>query len=287
MPFEVSTHARDRSARDGAELRDADLEVRQQLEQERLELLVGAVDLVDQQHRRLFAPDRGEQRALQQVALGEDVLLDRVGVLADAFARLDGEELALIVPLVERGVLVEALVALQADQLGAVHGGERLGDLGLADAGLAFEQQRPLEELHQPQRGRDVAVGDVADGGEAVGDGVARKRHGQSTVLYCAARRRRGPANHDPGYGKPRRSAPQRTGGRLLASSPDCTAEPRQHGRYACSPSLSAAIQVRQWSCGIGMWVEPRNAKASFTALAKHGTPPTFGLSPTPLAPIG
>jgi hypothetical protein len=35
------------------------------------------------------------------------------------------------------------------------------------------------------------------------------------------------------------------------------------------------------------MWVLPRNANASFTALEKHGTPPTFGLSPTPLAPIG
>src|SRR5262245_51586022 len=56
---------------------------------------------------------------------------------------------------------------------------------------------------------------------------------------------------------------------------------------YACRPNLSAAIQVRQWSCGIGMWVEPRNLKASFTALAKHGTPPTLGLSPTPLAPMG
>ena len=57
-----------------------DLEVRQQLEQEGLELLVGAVDLVDQQHRRLELPDGGEQRALEQIALGEDLLLDRVGV---------------------------------------------------------------------------------------------------------------------------------------------------------------------------------------------------------------
>src|SRR3954451_6568864 len=55
----------------------------------------------------------------------------------------------------------------------------------------------------------------------------------------------------------------------------------------SCSPSRSAAVQVRQWSCGIAMWVEPRNLKASLTALAKHGTPPTLGLSPTPLAPIG
>ena len=50
---------------------------------------------------------------------------------------------------------------------------------------------------------------------------------------------------------------------------------------------LSAASHVRQASCGIWMWVEPRKAKASFTALEKAGTPPTFGLSPTPLAPIG
>jgi hypothetical protein len=54
-----------------------------------------------------------------------------------------------------------------------------------------------------------------------------------------------------------------------------------------CRPSFSAAVQVRQWSCGIWIWVEPRNENASLTALEKHGTPPTFGLSPTPLAPIG
>ena len=104
------------------------------------------------------------------------MLLDRLGVLAGALARLDGEQLALIVPLVERGVLVEPFVALQADQLGAVHGGQRLGDFGLADAGLALQQQRPLEEIHQPQRGRDVAIGDVADGGETFGNGLARQR---------------------------------------------------------------------------------------------------------------
>ena len=115
----------------------------------------------------------------------------RVGILADALARLDGEELALIVPLVERRVLVETLVALQADQLGAVDGGERLGDLGLADAGLAFEQQRTLEEIHQPQRGRDVAVGDVADGGESIGDLFARR--------IMAARPSGAPPSGDPG----------------------------------------------------------------------------------------
>ena len=98
------------------------------------------------------------------------MLLDALRVLARALARLDGEELALVVPLVERGVLVEPLVALQADQLGLVDLGERLRDLGLADAGLALDQQRPAEEVHQPQRGRKIAVGDVAGLGETVGD---------------------------------------------------------------------------------------------------------------------
>jgi hypothetical protein len=57
---------------------------------------------------------------------------------------------------------------LHADQLRPVHRGERLTDLGLAHAGLALKQQRALEEFHQPQRRRDIAVGDVADGGEFV-----------------------------------------------------------------------------------------------------------------------
>ena len=48
-----------------------------------------------------------------------------------------------------------------------------------------------------------------------------------------------------------------------------------------------AAVQVRHASCGIWMCVAPKNLKASLTALEKHGTPPTFGLSPMPLAPIG
>ena len=165
MPFEVSTTRGMAVARDRAELGDRDLEVGQELEQERLEFLVGAVDLVDQQHRRVEPADRGKERPFEQVALREDVLLDLVGVLA--LARLDGEKLALVVPLVERGVLVEPLVALEADQLGLVDGGERLCHLGLADARLAFEKERALEEIHQPQRGRKIAVGDVADFTEA------------------------------------------------------------------------------------------------------------------------
>src|SRR6478609_1295835 len=83
-----------------------------------------------------------------------------------------------------------------AKALAAVHGGERLGHLGLTDASLAFEQQRTLQELHQPQRGRDVAVGNVADGGEAISDGFARQHHGaEYRPLLCdpPSARTRGP----------------------------------------------------------------------------------------------
>src|SRR3977135_387854 len=57
--------------------------------------------------------------------------------------------------------------------------------------------------------------------------------------------------------------------------------------RYANTPKLFAARELRQKSRGIWMWVEPRNENASLTALENAGTPPTLGLSPTPLAPIG
>jgi hypothetical protein len=56
---------------------------------------------------------------------------------------------------------------------------------------------------------------------------------------------------------------------------------------YANTPKLFAACQLRQKSCGIWIWVDPKNEKASLTAFENAGTPPTLGLSPTPLAPIG
>ena len=54
----------------------------------------------------------------------------------------DREQLARVVPLVERLRRVDPLVALQADQGCVEHEGERFGGLGLADARLALEQQR-------------------------------------------------------------------------------------------------------------------------------------------------
>src|SRR3546814_1190488 len=93
----------------GAQLGNRNLVIGKHLQQEGLEFLVGAVDLVDQQHRRLVLSDRRQQRTLQQELLGEDVLLHCFGALAAALARFDGEQLKLVVPLVNRRVGVEAL----------------------------------------------------------------------------------------------------------------------------------------------------------------------------------
>ena len=68
---------------DGAELRDGDLEVGQHFEQEGLERLVGAVEFVDQQHRRAggVGLQRLQQRPLDQEALGEHVVLEPLAVV--------------------------------------------------------------------------------------------------------------------------------------------------------------------------------------------------------------
>ena len=59
--------------------------------------------------------DRGHQRALEQELLAEDVVLHVVPAGALALG-LDAQQLLAVVPLVQRLGLVQALVALQADQ---------------------------------------------------------------------------------------------------------------------------------------------------------------------------
>jgi hypothetical protein len=67
---------------------------------------------------------------------------------------------------------VDALVALQPDEPRAGGRGQRLGHLGLADAGLALDQQRLAELAGQEDRGGQGAVGEVALRGERLADRV-------------------------------------------------------------------------------------------------------------------
>ena len=75
MRLLVSTITGGWVARIVPELRDRHRGLGQQLEQERLEVVVGAVDLVDQQHRRPRAGvlQRPQQRAPDQVVGAEQV----------------------------------------------------------------------------------------------------------------------------------------------------------------------------------------------------------------------
>src|SRR3954447_15384556 len=154
---------------DPPELGDRDLEVGQQLEQHRLELLVGLVDLVDQQHDRLGRGDRRHERAGEQEVLAEDVVLELAPCVL-ALRGLDAQELLAVVPLVQGLGLVEALVALEPHEAAVQVLREGLGELGLADAGGSLDEHG-LAELGgeiRDQRGR--LAREVADGAQAVGD---------------------------------------------------------------------------------------------------------------------
>ena len=88
-------------------------------------------------------------------------------------AGLDGpevEELAGVVPLVDGLGGVDALVALEAQQLAARPPGEDLGHLGLADAGLALEQEGPPQPQGQEDGGGEALVGQVLVAGEGLAD---------------------------------------------------------------------------------------------------------------------
>ena len=145
---------------DRADLGDRDLEVGEQLEQERLELVVGAVDLVDEQDR----PVAGVQRRPAAGARRRNRGPNSASTESSSDELLLGqgpdlEHLPGVVPLVERLLGVDALVALQPDQPAVEHLGQGLGHLGLADADLTLEQDRPVQRRARrgawsPGRGR-------------------------------------------------------------------------------------------------------------------------------------
>ena len=98
--------------------------------------------------------------------------------LAARLEQPDLEHLARVVPLVDGGVDVQALVALEPDEPRAEDRREDLGQLGLADAGLALEEQRATELERQEDGGRERPVGDVVAVAEVLGQGLDRARAG-------------------------------------------------------------------------------------------------------------
>src|SRR5215211_9351276 len=85
----------------------------------------------------------------------------RVVFRSERLGRSDVEELPRVVPLVDGLVDVYALVALEAYEGRIEDAGEDLGDLRLADPGLALEKERLPELEGQKDRRREPLVRQV------------------------------------------------------------------------------------------------------------------------------
>ena len=73
----------------------------------------------------------------------------------------DVQQLARVVPLVDGVGDVQPLVALKADQPGPAGAGQRLGQLGLADARLALQEQGLLDRQRQEDGRREAPLGQI------------------------------------------------------------------------------------------------------------------------------
>ena len=174
-------HGRRRDRGHRAELGNGDLEIAEDFQQQRFELGIRLVDLVDQQHAAGRLLQRLQQRPRLDEFLGEEHVAEIVQLVergvqrlgaAEHFAELVLQDLRVekllgVFPLIERLGLVEPLVALQADHLQPAPGRDRLRKLGLADAGGAFDQDRLFDLLRQIDRGRDLPARDIALRGKA------------------------------------------------------------------------------------------------------------------------
>ena len=115
--------------------------------------------------------ERGEQRAPDEEPLVVELALEggdaSVGGLTGRLGGAEVQELAGVVPFVERLGGVDAVVALEPHERPARPGRHGAGHLGLADPGVALEQQRPAEAEREEDRRGQALVGEVALPGQA------------------------------------------------------------------------------------------------------------------------
>ena len=222
--------------------------------------------------------DGGQQGPAHQEPLAVDLVLAAAG--SAGLGRPQVQELAGVVPLVDGLGHVDALVALQPQQLAARPGGQHLGHLGLAHPGLALEQQRAVQGQGQEDRRGQALVGQVAVGGEGAGDLLDGERVWTSyeghRFRYRCSRSRPPPARvHGP-----RHPAPA-----CLLQRP-----PHQHlGQVAAV--LGAGVEVRgriEPVGGVGgrLGAEAPPASASSTALARRGTGPMLTSATPGVGPV-
>ncbi len=208
-----------------AELRNRHLKVGEQLEEKALERVVGAIDLVDEEDRDLLTPEGPKERALNEERLAEELARRRLAVeRMRGLEQPDFEQLPGVVPFVERLGDVDALVALQANELGVERGGQRFGDFRLAHARFAFDEQRPSELQREIDGNRQAAFADVVFPGQKllkVVDGRGEAHASPFARAPAAARASHRPAP-SPCDSPPRQR--HRPGDRRLRSPLTCAA---------------------------------------------------------------
>jgi hypothetical protein len=97
------------------------------------------------------------------------------------------QDLAREVPVVERLGGVEALVALQANEMRAGGLRERAGERGLAHAGVALEKQRAAQSKRKVAGRGQAVVGQISGGREKRRQVLGRRRllvHGPHYALF-------------------------------------------------------------------------------------------------------
>ena len=161
---------------DGADLRDGDLIVGEDLQQQGLELVVGLVNLVDQQYAAVLLAQRLEQGARLHELLGEEDVAELVQpvdgfgealgplqhLLQGLLQHLGVEQLLAVLPLVDGLGLVQALVALQADQRQLEHRRGGFGQFRLAHSRRPLDQHRLVQVVGQIDRRGDLLAANVA-----------------------------------------------------------------------------------------------------------------------------
>ena len=166
---------------DRADLGDRDLKVRQQLEQKRFELVIGAIDLVDQEHgwNLVVAGNRVEQWSALQEARPEQLVkyFFALPSVTGRLKRADIQHLARVGPVVECMGDVDSFVTLETNQSSTKRVGNDLCELGLANARLAFEQHGLAELESKMHRRGEAAVGQIGPFGERLLHAVDRCSH--------------------------------------------------------------------------------------------------------------
>ncbi|OQC73223.1 MAG: hypothetical protein BWX45_00608 [Deltaproteobacteria bacterium ADurb.Bin002] len=159
-----------------AQLRNGNLKITEQFQQKGLELRIGLVHFVEQQHNGFGRADGLQKRSRLDETIGKKSIflrgdgIDRFGkrcrgaddIVDPVFDHLGVEQLLGVFPFIEGFGLVQAFVALETDQLPSQAARHRLGQLRFADARRPFDQNGLLGRLRQKNNRGDFPRRDVA-----------------------------------------------------------------------------------------------------------------------------